>query len=133
MREMIARNAFASEDTGLDERFGRLIDAGFVACAQRDEILAKAIASTVVATAHWAHSGSDATKVLRALLVAGAAFQHEDAWAKWLEGQLTEVAIRLPAGGSSKTFLMHLQELKEVLKLTLGIHVRAEALASAAN
>jgi hypothetical protein len=133
MREMIACNPFATEETGLDERFGRLIDAGFVACAQRDEKLANAIASTVVATAHWAHSGSDATKVLRALLIAGAAFQHEDTWATWLEGQLTEVAIRLPAGEPSRTFLMHLQELKEVLKLTLGIHVRAEALASAAN
>jgi hypothetical protein len=133
MREIIARSPFATEETRLDERCGRLIDAGFVACAQRDEKLANAIASTVVATPHWAHSGSDATKVLRTLLVAGAAFQHEDAWAKWLEGQLTEVAIRLPAGEPSKIFLTHLQELQEVLKVTLGIHVRAEALASSAN
>jgi len=47
--------------------------------------------------------------------------------------QLAEVAIRLPAGESSKAFFAHIQELKKVLKLSLGIHVRAEALASAAN
>jgi hypothetical protein len=36
-------------------------------------------------------------------------------------------------GEPSKIFLLHLQELKKVLKLSLGIHVRAEALASVAN
>jgi hypothetical protein len=133
MREMIAGNPFAREDTGLDERLGRLIDAGLVACAQRDEELATGIASIVVATAHRAQSGTDATKILQALLVASAAFQHEDAWGLWLENQLTEVATRLPVGEPSRTFLMHLQELKKVLKLNFGIHVRAEALASAAN
>jgi hypothetical protein len=133
MCEMIACTPFATEETGLDERFRRLIDAGFVACAQRDEKLANAIASKVVATAHRAHSGSDTTKVLRALLIAGAAFQHEDAWADWLERQLADLANCLPAGEPSETLFIHLQELKKVLKLTLGIHVRAEALASAAN
>lgn len=133
MREIIAGTPSASEETGLDERFGRLINAGVVASAQRDETLANAIASTVVATAHWARSGSDVTDILQALLVASAAFQHEEAWATWLERHLTEVATRLPAGEPSRTFLLHLQELKKVLKLNLGIHVRAEALASAAN
>jgi hypothetical protein len=133
MREAIARIALAREETGLDEWIGRLIDAGLVACAQRDEELANTIASTVVATAHRAHPDSDTRKILHALLIAGAAFQNEDAWAQWLEKQLAEVAIRLPAGEPSKVFLMHLRELKKVLKLNLGIHVRAEALASAAN
>jgi hypothetical protein len=50
-----------------------------------------------------------------------------------LERQLTEIAIRLPAGEPSRTLFAHLQELKKVLKLNLGIHVRAEALVSAAN
>lgn len=133
IREMIGRINFASEEIALDERIGRLIDAGLVACAQRDEELASAIASTVVALAHRAHSGSDTGKILQALLIAGAAFHHEDAWAEWLERQLTEAAIRLPVGEPSKVFLEHLQELKKVLSLNLGIHVRAEALASAAN
>jgi hypothetical protein len=133
IRGMIGRSTFTSVDTELDERIGRLIDAGLVACAQCDEALASAIASTVLGMAHRAHTGPETTKILQALLIAGAAFQHEDAWAKWLEIQLTEVANRLPAGEPSKTFLVHLQELKKVLKLNLGIHVRAEALASAAN
>ena len=50
-----------------------------------------------------------------------------------LERQLTEIAIRLPAGEPSRMLFAHLQELKKVLKLNLGIHVRAEALVSAAN
>lgn len=133
IREMTQRSHSTSEETGLDECMGRLIEAGLVACAQRDEELANTIASTVVATAHRAHSGSDTGKILRALVIAGAAFQNEDAWAEWLERQLSEAAIRLPAGEPSKMFLGHLQELKKVLKLNLGIHVRAEALASAAN
>jgi hypothetical protein len=133
IREIIGRSAPAREETGLDNLTGRLIGAGLIACAQRDEVLASVIASTVVGIAHRVQSGSETLDILQALLRAGAAFQHEDAWAKWLEEQLTEVASRLPAGEPSKTFLIHLQELKKVLKLNLGIHVRAEALASAAN
>jgi hypothetical protein len=133
MREIIERNSFASEEAGLDERFGRLIDAGLVACAQRDEALATTIASTVVAAAHRAQSASEAIQVLQALLIAGAAFQREDAWAEWLEEQLTGMASRLPAGEPSKAFYAHLQELKKVLRLMLGVHIRAEALVSAAN
>jgi hypothetical protein len=133
MREMIERTAFASAEMRLDERIGRLIDAGLVAGAQRDEELASVIASTVVGMAHRVHSGSETVDILQALLSAGAAFQGEDAWAEWLERQLTEIAIRLPAGEPSRTLFAHLQELKKVLKLNLGIHVRAEALVSAAN
>jgi hypothetical protein len=133
IREMIKRTGSASEETGLDKRIARLSDAGFVASAQRDEELANTIASAVVAMAHRAHSGSGSIKILQALLIAGAAFQREDTWAEWLERHLTEVASRLPPGEASKVFLMHLQELKKVVKLNLGIHIRAEALASAAN
>jgi hypothetical protein len=89
--------------------------------------------TSAVSMAHRAHSGSETVDILQPLLSAGAAFQGEDAWAKWLERQLTEIAIRLPAGELSKALFAHLQELKKVLKLNLGIHVRAEALASAAN
>jgi hypothetical protein len=133
IREMIGRSAFASEEVRLDERIGRLIDAGLVAGAQRDEELATVIASTVVGMAHRVHSGSETIDILRALLVAAAAFQREDAWAEWLERQLSDMASRLPVGEPSRTLFTQLQELKEVLKLQLGIHIRAEALASAAN
>jgi hypothetical protein len=133
MREAIARIAFVSEKTGLDECIGRLIDVGFVAGAQRNVELASAIASTVIAMSHRARSDSDAVRILRALLIASTAFQNEDEWAEWLEKQLAEVATHLPAGEPSRAFLEHLQELKKVLKLNLGIHVRAEALVSAVN
>jgi hypothetical protein len=83
--------------------------------------------------AHRVHSGSETVDILQALSSAGAAFQGEDAWAEWLERHLTEIAIRLPAGEPSKALFAQLQELKKVLKFSLGIHVRAEALASAAN
>jgi hypothetical protein len=133
IREIIGRSTSAREETGLDDLIGRLIGAGLIACAQRDEILASVIASTVVGIAHRVHSNSETVDILQVLLTASAAFQREDAWAEWLERHLTEVASRLPAGEPSETLFIHLQELKKVLKLTLGIHVRAEALASAAN
>jgi hypothetical protein len=133
LREIIGRSASARDETGLDDLIGQLIGAGLIACAQRDEGLASVVASTVVRIAHRVQSGAETVDVLQALLSASAAFQYEDAWAKWLEGRLAEVASLLPAGEPSKTFLTHLQELKKVLKLNLGVHVRAEALASAAN
>jgi hypothetical protein len=52
MRETIGGSAFASEEMSLDERIGRLIDAGLVTGAQRDEELGSVIASTVVGMAH---------------------------------------------------------------------------------
>jgi hypothetical protein len=110
MREAITRIAFDSEETGLAERLGRLIDTSLVACAQRDAELASAIAATVVAAARWANP-EDVVRILQALLIAGAAFQNEDEWAEWLERQLAEVAICLPAGEPLKMFLGNLQEL----------------------
>jgi hypothetical protein len=124
---------FCREETGSDDLTGRLVGARLIACAQRDEVLASVIAFAVVGMAHRVYSGSETIDILQALLSAGAAFQREDAWVEWLERQLAYMARRLPAGEPSKTPFIHLQVLKKVLKLTLGIHVRAEALASAAN
>ncbi len=53
--------------------------------------------------------------------------------AEWLEERLFEMAARLPAGEPSQVFLKHMNELKKMLDLTLAIHARAEAMASAAN
>jgi hypothetical protein len=133
MREIIGRSASAREETVLDDLTGRLIGASLIACAHRDEILAGVVASTVVGIAHRVHSDSETLDLLQAILSASAAFQREDAWAEWLERQLADMASRLPAGEPSETLFIHLQEVKKVMKLTLGIHVRAEALASAAN
>ena len=133
IRVAIVQIAVVSAETSLEERIGRLMDTALIACAQRDVELASAIASTVVATAHSAHSKSEIRILFHALLLASAAWQNETEWAEWLGSQLTEMALRLPAGEPSATFFAHLQELKKVLKLDLGIHARAEALASAAN
>jgi hypothetical protein len=133
MREAITQIAVASTEKSLEERIGRLMDAALVACAQRDVELTSAIASTVVAMAHSARSESNIRTIFHALLLASAAWQNEAEWAEWLERQLAETALRLPAGEPSQALFAYLQELKKVLKLNLGIHVRAEALASAAN
>jgi hypothetical protein len=133
IRAAIIQIASVSEAMSVDAPIGRLADAALIACAQHDVELASAIASTVIAMAHWAHSDAHVRSLLQTLLIAGAAFASEDEWAEWLERHLTEVAIRLSTGEPSKIFLARLQELKKVLKLNLGIHIRAEALASAAN
>jgi hypothetical protein len=133
LRGAIAQMAVVSAETSVEEGIGRLTDTALIACAQRDVELASAIASTVVATAPSARSKSETRTLFHALLLASTAWQNEAEWAEWLERQLTETALRLPAGEPSETFFAHLQELKKVLNLDLGIHVRAEALASAAN
>ena len=78
-------------------------------------------------------SGDDAAAILRVLLLAGAAFENQEEWAEWLEQRLFELAARLPTGEPSQVMLKHMGELKKVLDLTLAIHARAEAMASAAN
>jgi len=133
IRGAVAQIAVVSAETSGEERIGRLMDTALIACAQRDVELASAIASTVVATAHSARSESDTRRIFHALLLASAAWQNEAEWAEWLEKQFTETALRLPAGEPLDAFFAYLQELKKVLKLELGIHVRAEALAAAAN
>jgi hypothetical protein len=133
IRGAVAQIVVVSAETSVEERIGRLMDTALIACAQRDVELASAIASTVVATAHSARSESATRRIFHALLLASAAWQNEAEWAEWLEKQFTETALRLPAGEPSEAFFAYLQELKKVLKLELGIHVRAEALASTAN
>ncbi len=80
-----------------------------------------------------ADSGDDAVAILRVLLLAGAAFENEEEWVEWLEQRLFELAACLRTGEPLQAFLIHMDELKKVLDLTLAIHARAEAMASAAN
>ena len=134
LREASARFTLdEGEGTVREERLKLLTDACLVAVAQRDVELARVIAATVVAGAHEARSGDEAAAIFRVLLLASATFENENEWAEWLEEQLAQVAARLPAGEASKVFLEHLEEVKKVVKLTLCIHGRAEALASAAT
>ena len=115
------------------ERLARLGEACMVAAAQRDVELARAIGARVLSAAPAADSGDEAAAILRVLLLAGAAFENEEEWAEWLEQRLFELAARLPTGEPSQVFLRHMDELKKMLDLTLAIHARAEAMASAAN
>lgn len=131
MREVLGRVRTGAE-TNLTVQIDECAEAGAVACAHRDGELANAIATTVVAIAQETQTEHDVTGILQALLVASAAFQNEDVWAPWLEKQLVEIALRLPAGQPSQLFYKHIGELKKVLPLHLGIHSRAEAIASAA-
>lgn len=86
----------------------------------------------IIGAAHLSNSEVLIGKNLQAIIIASAAYQDEDQWRKWLEEQLTDLAFRLPSGNASKIFLAHLREIKRVIKLALGIHCRAEAIAAAA-
>ncbi len=132
IREVINKTNFDDKFRGLPGILKRIIDTGFIACAHRDVELSHAIGAKIVATSHWANSDYNAGYIIQALLIAGAAFQKESEWAMWLEEQLAEVACRLPTGELTKEFLSHIQELKKVLNLKMGIHSRSEAIASAA-
>jgi hypothetical protein len=130
--EAISRISLEGGEEEREARLEWLIHASCVAAAQRDVGLAKEIADTIVAGSHLATSEHEVRMLLQTLLIAGAAFEEEDIWAEWMENQLAEMAWRLPSSGASKAFLTHLQELKKVVKLSLCIHARAEAICSSA-
>ena len=116
-----------------EQRIKRLADVGLIAAPYRDTKLANAIGNIVAKSVQEAQSASHVMIIINALLVAGAAFENDADWAAWLEAQLKKVAENLPQGEPVKAFLQHLEELKKVINLHLGIHTRAEALASAAT
>ncbi|HYO15811.1 MAG TPA: hypothetical protein VE685_21640, partial [Thermoanaerobaculia bacterium] len=127
-REVIAK--IDSEDGNFSPE-ERLVNAGFVAAAQRDSELAEAIAEAVFTRASGLQGPNPVVLGLQALVIASAAFEEENAWAAWLKEKLSEFAGRLPAGKASALLYHQLQELKKVTKLNLGVYSRAEALASA--
>jgi hypothetical protein len=131
VREVITKTNFDDEFMGFPEILKRIIDTGFIACAHRDVELSCVIGTKIVATSPWANSKYNVGNIVQALLIAGAAFQKEGEWAEWFEKQLAEVAYRLPAGERTKEFLSHIQELKKVLNIKMGILSKAEAIASA--
>ena len=133
VREVITKSDFDDEFTGFPEILKRIIDTGFIACAHRDVELSRAVGAKIVAASPWVNSEFSVGNIIQALLIAAAAFQEESDWAKWLEKQIADVAYRLPAGEKTKDFLLHIQELKKVLNLKMGILSQAEAIASAAT
>jgi hypothetical protein len=132
-RDAIAQVDFNCEGAERQQRLSHLGEACMMAAAQRDVGLARAIGTRAISIAAEASSHDDAIAILRIVMLAGAAFENNREWVDWLEEQLFDLAARLPAGEPSKAFQTHLGELKKVLDLTFAIHVRAEALASAAN
>jgi hypothetical protein len=132
LRETVLESHSESGTLSTDERLSHLTQAGIVAAAERDQELAQAIATVVLGMAPALIENIDISVGLQALMIAGAAFEEENAWAKWLSEQFFELAARIPAGKSSASLYNQLQELKKVTKLELGICNRAEALASAA-
>jgi len=132
-RDAVKKCNLAEKEKAEGGGLGKLIGACLVAIVHRDIGLARAIAEKVLSQADKMNSAQEVLMGFRVLLFAGASIAKEDEWSTWLEEQLAELAIRLPRGEASKTLLENIQELKRVIKLTLHIHGRAEALASAAN
>ncbi len=109
-----------------------LVEISLIACVHRKVKLSETIVVKIIEAAYFCKSEEPIGKILQALIIASSAYQNEDEWSKWLEAQLAEVALKLHAGDVPKLFLAHLREIKKVIKLDLGIHCRAEAIASLA-
>jgi hypothetical protein len=131
-RDAATQLTFAVEESGRSERLVRMADGCIVAIAHRDRDLANAFAEKVLTVADRARSPDDVAMMFRILVLASAVFEQDNEWAEWFAGKLSEFAGKLPAGDMSKVFLLHLDEMKRVVPLTLRIHSNAEAIASAA-
>ena len=131
LRSTIEALFLGGDEVALNTRFAGLLDAAAVAAAERDEKLARVIADALFVAAPKIGDGEVRT-CLNILFIAGAAFEEERTWAKWLEKRLFDLAWRLPSGEVSVALHYQLQQLKRVTKLELGLHRRAEAVASAA-
>lgn len=132
LHEVISNCSPENIASGPEDRLWQLANAGLVAAAERDQNLASAIAEGVFSLAPALQEGA-VSLALQDLLIASAAFEEEAPWAEWLEEQLARLAGLLPAGKATSRLYDVLQALKGVMKLHLGITVRAEALASAAS
>ncbi len=96
-------------------------NASLVAGALRDENLARSIAACIVAHASKAQSNEQVTKLFRAVLLAGSAFEDKAEWAKWLKEMLASLALALPSGQPSEHLSVHLNELEKAFPLSLHL------------
>lgn len=133
LRELVGQVNITDKNQDQEKRLGHLADICLLAAAHRDRKLADVFAAKALACTEGPCSEQKAVAILRAILVAGAAFENEKARAKWLEERLSDLAVRLPRGEASQVFLEHLWEIKKGIKVSLRILARAEALATAAN
>jgi len=131
-REIVLNPAPVAEEGNQEVGLGYMEYVGLIASAQHDIELAQAIGDKVLASVSAVQSDSDVATVISILLVASAVFEDDDAWVEWIENQLAEVAMRLPAGDLSGIFLRYLHEIKKVVKLNMGVLSRAEAFAASA-
>jgi hypothetical protein len=109
-----------------------LTNTCLLAMAKRHTDLAHAIAVKALEMAPAASSREDAISLLRAIVLASAAFEKKDEWASWLQHQLYHLANLIPAGTASRAILDDLSEIKTVTDAKAGMCGRAEAVASAA-
>ena len=107
----------------------RLELASLIAAASRDTKLADAIADAAVRISKGI-SAEEVQGILAIMLQAGAAHNKHEAWFKWLEEKLADIAGRLPHK-FLLVFLRHLRELETILPATSWFHLRARATALA--
>jgi hypothetical protein len=131
--EASARTALDVELLEGENKLGRLFDICLVAAAHRNKDLARSIAAAALARAPRAVTGNAAMSILHILLLASAAFEHEDEWSSWIGEQLVGLAYNLPAGEATRALREHLNEIKKVMPISIPVCSRAEAAASAAN
>jgi hypothetical protein len=130
---VMVKGLLSQEGEGLESKLATLLHLGAVAAAERDTTLAKNIAEVLLRLASELREAQAIGQAVETLVRAAASFEEEAVWAEWLEKQFLELASRVEVGHLSRILLYHIQELKKVTRLELGIFRRAEAVASAAT
>ena len=120
-------------DPNLHEKLNDLNLASIVAAAARDTKLADSIADAIVSFASQYAEEQEIHIMLQITLQTAAAYETEDAWFKWLEARLADIALHLPPPPNKalQIFLDHLDEIGKVIPTELWFHLRARSIASA--
>ena len=107
--------------------------ASIVAAANRNPELADGIADVVIGISPRAFEEEEVQMILRIMLQAAAAHETRDAWFKWLEERLANIATHLPPppNKSLQIFLGHLGDIEVVLPAESWFHIRARSMALA--
>ena len=107
--------------------------ASVVAATNRDTMLADEIADAVIRVVSRISEEKDIQVILRIILQSAAAHEEHDAWSKWLEEKLANIASHLPPPPNKclHMFINHLEELGRILPVDSWFHIRARSIASA--
>ena len=108
----------------------RLELCSVVAVANRHTMLADGVADAVIKLAPNISEVRNVQRILQIMLQAAAAYEAHDAWSKWLEERLANIAINLPPPPNQclRMFLTHLDGLGMVLPLKSWFYVRARSI-----